>query len=374
MSETTKAALTQAWEIGWADPGKRYPESRRSLQLLAQARASVADGLGVTPGQVAFLPAQPDTVVGLATRAAVAQVRSASQATSPLRVVVSAVEEIGVLRALDALALSPPSALRIDLARAGVDATGQVDVGDIVRQTHSQPAVVVLQSANGELGTTQPVTQLQAALPAGSALVVDARHQLGRSPMSIEADFTVGRSSTWGGPPALSILVSKTEASLRGVSNPTDGWLGVEPVDPPVPLIAAASLALESALARAGSDDLHDHALTESLQNRITAALPDVAVLGHRAQRLGYITMFSFLYVAADELVDELGRRGWAVASGSACTSDTERPLHVLVAISALTHGNLRVSLPPGTTKPQIEAFAADLIAIVQQIRAKTGL
>jgi cysteine desulfurase len=97
-------------------------------------------------------------------------------------------------------------------------------------------------------------------------------------------------------------------------------------------------------------------------------------VLGNIHDRLGYITMFSFLYVAADELVDELGRRGWSVASGSACTSETERPLHVLQAIGALTHGNLRISLPPEATAEQIEDFADDLVETVARIRQAAGL
>ncbi len=373
MSETTKAGLSQAWEIGWADPSKRYPQARAALQLLTQARASVAAGFGVSPGQVAFLPGTADAAMGLAVRAAVAKVSVMSGQSGPVRVVVSDVEELGVLRAMDALVQHPPQGIPIKLERAGVDATGQVEVSRIVTQTRPGPAVVVMQSANGELGTRQPISRLRAALP-DCALVLDARHELGRAPLPLQATLTVGRASTWGGPPALAVLISQDEQKLRGSDNPTDGWLGIEPVNPPVPLIAAASLALEAALPQAEAEDQHARKLTKSLQDQVTAAVSDVSVLGHPTERLGYIIMFSFLYVAADELVDQLARRGWAVASGSACTSDTERPLHVLVAISALTHGNLRVSLPPSTSQAQIDAFATDLIAIVTQIRAAAQL
>jgi cysteine desulfurase len=72
--------------------------------------------------------------------------------------------------------------------------------------------------------------------------------------------------------------------------------------------------------------------------------------------------------------VEALARRGWSVASGASCTSDTRRPHHVLVAIGASTHGSLRVSLPPGTTAATLDAFAADLGEVVAVLRQQAGV
>ena len=98
-----------------------------------------------------------------------------------------------------------------------------------------------------------------------------------------------------------------------------------------------------------------------------------LASRGSTTHRVPYLTMFSFLYVPADELVDELGRRGWAVSSGASCTSDTQRPHHVLVAVGALTHGSLRVSVTPTTTTAEIDDFVTDLADIVSRIRTESG-
>ena len=83
---------------------------------------------------------------------------------------------------------------------------------------------------------------------------------------------------------------------------------------------------------------------------------------------------FSFLYVDGEALVDALNRRGFAVASGSACTASTLEPSHVLAAMGALTHGNVRVSLTRDTTEADVDGFLAALPEVVAEIRADAGL
>ena len=141
------------------------------------------------------------------------------------------------------------------------------------------------------------------------------------------------------------------------------------PLIHPVPLIAAAALALEgSEQGWAGTDSV-----TEHLRARVSATIPDVTVAGDIHHRVPYLTLFSMLYAAADEMVDALGRRGWAVSSGASCASDTHRPHHVLVAVGALTHGSLRVSVGPTTTTGEIDDFVTDLARVVAAARADAG-
>ena len=80
------------------------------------------------------------------------------------------------------------------------------------------------------------------------------------------------------------------------------------------------------------------------------------------------------LRIDVPEVLDDLARDGFSVHSGSACTSDTRRPSHVLTAIGALTHGNLRISLPPGCSVADVRALAAALPVQVQQQRREAGL
>ena len=108
------------------------------------------------------------------------------------------------------------------------------------------------------------------------------------------------------------------------------------------------------------------------------AAVEEVDVVGDPEDRLPHVCTFSVLYVDGETIVDELARRGLAVGSGSACTSDTLEPSHVLAAMGALTQGNVRITLPLAAVAPEREAAVAALVEqlpdVVATCRARLGL
>ena len=99
------------------------------------------------------------------------------------------------------------------------------------------------------------------------------------------------------------------------------------------------------------------------------AGVPDCVVHGDPDARLPHIVTFSCLYVDGEALVTELDRAGFSVSSGSACVADTRQPSHVLAAMGALTHGNVRVSLPRGVSAQSVEEFLDVLPRIVAGVR-----
>jgi cysteine desulfurase len=102
--------------------------------------------------------------------------------------------------------------------------------------------------------------------------------------------------------------------------------------------------------------------------------VPDVEVVGDPVHRLPHLVTFSCLYVDGEALLHALDRRGFAVSSGSSCTSDTLRPSHVLAAMGVLTHGNVRVSLHRETTEEQVDRFLEELPGVVASLRAEVGI
>lgn len=373
MSQATQQALATASRIGWAAPTKRYPAAAVARTLLEQSRTSIAKIMGCRPSEVAFVPAPPDDTMASVMRAATTSLAGPASSSQTVKLIISEVEEVRVLRAADHLSSTPPPNSRIDLIHVPVDGTGTVSTGAVMEAVAEGPSVVVLQAANGELGIRQPLAAVSESLPDSSRLIVDGRHHVGRCADPVPGDLVVADPTTWGGPPGASILVARGQSSLSGLPAPTSGPLAIEPTNPPVPLIAAAALSLESTAETVRGDLSSSRELTRLLRQLVNTRTNDVQILGDSESQLGYIAMFSFLYVAADELVDELAKLGWSVASGSSCTSDTQRPLHVLEAIGALTHGNLRVSLPPWTTESTIRAFVDDLVRTVNQIREDAG-
>jgi cysteine desulfurase len=107
-------------------------------------------------------------------------------------------------------------------------------------------------------------------------------------------------------------------------------------------------------------------------------ALRDVEVVGDPDDRLPHVLTFSLLYVDGEALVIELDRRGFAIGSGSACTSSTLEPSHVLAAMGVLTHGNVRVTLPLDPVAPTLDddvsRFIAELPEAVAAVRAQLGV
>ena len=104
-----------------------------------------------------------------------------------------------------------------------------------------------------------------------------------------------------------------------------------------------------------------------------STTVPDVEVVGDPVARLPHLVTFSCLYADGEALLSALDQRGFAVSSGSSCTSSTLEPSHVLVAMGVLTYGNVRVSLHRGTTEDDVERFLGVLPEVVAEVRRAGG-
>jgi len=141
-----------------------------------------------------------------------------------------------------------------------------------------------------------------------------------------------------------------------------------------LPAIISAAAALEAFDAERDEADIALRMLTGHIRDGLKTLVPDCIVHGDHAHTLPHIVTFSCLYVDGEALVIELDKAGFSVSSGSACATDTQQPSHVLAAMGAITHGNVRVSLPRGTTEDSVTAFLAALPEIVDRLRAGAGL
>jgi cysteine desulfurase len=351
LSDDTRTALAAAHTRAWADPGRRYAGARDARRVLDTARGSFGRALAV-PAQSVLFPA------GMAEA-----VWWALTGTGRRRLVIGAVEEVSVLRTADVL-----QQRGFSMQLLGVDRHGRVDPEEVAAAAAAgAPSAVVVQDVNIETGVRQPLAQLRRMLEPGTPLVVDARGSLGRDRVSPDWDVLFGSPRMWGGPGGFALVAVRNPSAFLPDAARTDGPAGCEAVDPPVPLIAAAALALEA------SAPHHRRLLqvSERLRREVLARIGDAEVVG--SPESAWITMFTFLYVAAEELIDALDRRGWACASGAACTSDTRRPHHVLTAMGASSHGSLRVSLPPWADEDFIDRFVADLVGCVAAVRSDAG-
>ncbi|HXS66746.1 MAG TPA: cysteine desulfurase family protein [Streptosporangiaceae bacterium] len=368
ISAVGKAALLAALDDGWADPTRLHREGRRAGLLLERAREQVAGVLACRADEVAFTSSGTHAV-HLAVLGSVLGRQSATR--GPGHVVVSAVEHSSVLNAA-ARAGSAGSPVTI----VGVEPDGRVDItafGAAIKQDRT--VLACLQTANHEVGTLQPVAEVaglcqEAKVP----LAVDAAASAGRMPLPDGWSLLMASSHKWGGPPGVGVLAVRKPVRWKPPL-PADSREGHRvPGFPNLPAIVAAAAALEAAQAEADEADAALRALTSRLRDRLPELVPDCVVHGDPVKRLPHVLTFSVLYLDGETLVIELDRAGFSVSSGSACASDTDQPSHVLAAMGALTHGNVRVSLPRAATPASVDEFLAVLPAIVGRLRGTVGL
>jgi cysteine desulfurase len=141
-----------------------------------------------------------------------------------------------------------------------------------------------------------------------------------------------------------------------------------------VPAVVAAAAALRAVTAEAAAEAGRLAALVDRIRTGVAATVPDVEVIGDPTGRLPHLVTFSCLYVDGEALLRELDRRGFAVSSGSSCTSSTLTPSHVLAAMGVLSHGNIRVSLHRDTTGEDVDRFLAVLPGVVAELRRAAGV
>ncbi len=325
--------------------------------LLDNARAATADALGVRADEVTFTPTGTHAVhLGL-----LGLVRGSRRGDV---VVHSSVEHSAVRHAVSWGARS---------SEVSVTGAGRVRHDDLVVAANAPDvAAVALQTANHEVGTLQDVGSF--TLPDGVPLFTDACASMGRLPLPEGWSAAAGSAHKWGGPAGVGILLVRKRARWRNPF-PTDDRVderstGFENI--PAALAAAASL--QAVVAARDTINARHHALIDHVRRRVAAEVPDVEIVGDAVHRLPHLVTFSCLYVDGEALVSELDRRGFAIASGSACTASTLTPSHVLAAMGVLTHGNVRLSLQPDATREQVDGFCDALPPIVADIRRRVGL
>ena len=356
MSSRTKEAYLAAIDEGWANPHRLHSESRAARALLDGAREEIAAILGASAEHTFFTPG-PE----LAMERAVSGLAAARR--EPFTAVASAIENQTLVRHLRSHAKERVSFVP-------VEETGRVDPQAFASAVRT-PGVtaVALQHGNREIGTLQDIdTAADICAETGSSLIVDATASLGHVAPPTRWNVLLGHPADWGGPTGLGILAL----------SPTTRWLSDLPGGKAAPSNSAnvpAALAAAVALQERTEQRTANQERLAALKGRIATAateIPNTRVYGDDPS-LPHVLSFSCMYVDGESLVAELDRAGFAVSSGSACANDVGAHSHVIEAVGGITHGNVRIGLPPTTSHEDIDRFLAVLPEIVADTRAKLG-
>jgi cysteine desulfurase len=342
---------------------------QRAKAVLDEARSSVAALIGAEPSEIVFTSGGTES-----DNFALRGVAEALEPTGRRHLVASSIEHEAVLNTLKALARR---GWRTTLLP--VDATGIVQPDALVEALSDDTAIVSVMHANNEIGTIQPIGELARVAHARGALFhTDAVQSVGKIPVDVRAlgvDFLSLSAHKFNGPKGSGALWIKRGARvtsiLTGGKHERNRRAGTENV----PAIGGLGVAARLAAAKVTSEAARVGALRNRLEEAILAHVPGTVINGAREPRVPNTTNISFEAIEAESLLIALDLEGVAVSTGSACSSGTLEPSHVLRAMglpSPRTQNSIRMSLGTGNTQADVDFVVSKLPAIVEKLRSLT--
>ena len=262
-----------------------------------------------------------------------------------------------------------------------VDHDGKVSAADVERAIRPDTTLVSVMTANNELGTIQPIAEIGAICRARGVLFhTDAVQAIGAIPVDVQAmniDMLSLSAHKFHGPKGVGALYVRKGVRIDGLVHggaQERGWrAGTENI----PGIVGLGKAIELAAASLDENAARMSALRDRLISGILERIPEVTLNGHPTDRLPNNANLSFRYIEGEALLLRLDLAGVAGASGSACTSGSLDPSHVLLAIGLpheVAHGSLRLTLGSDTTQADIDAVLRILPNIVEDLRNMSAL
>ncbi|MFD9428958.1 MULTISPECIES: cysteine desulfurase/sulfurtransferase TusA family protein [unclassified Streptomyces] len=363
LHPVARQALLASLDEGWADPARLYREGRRARLLLDAAREAAAESVGCRPDELVFT-SSGTTAVHSGIAGALSGRRRVGR-----HLVHSAVEHSSVLHSAAAHEAGGGSFTEVP-----VDRSGAVSPAAYAGALRADTALACLQSANHEVGTEQPVAEVAGiCAAAGVPLLVDAAQSLGWGPVPGGWSLLTASAHKWGGPAGVGLLAVRKGVRFSPQGPAGERESGRAAGFENIPAIVAAAASLRAVRAEAAAESVRLRALVDLIRTTVAERVPDVEVVGDPEGRLPHLVTFSCLYVDGETLLHELDRAEFSVSSGSSCTSSTLTPSHVLKAMGVLSEGNVRLSLPAGTTRADVDRFLEVLPGVVAGVREKLG-
>ena len=262
-----------------------------------------------------------------------------------------------------------------------VDENGLVSVEDVEKAITDKTILISVMAANNEIGTIEPIAEIGAlARSRGILFHTDAVQAVGAIPLDVKAmniDMLSMSGHKFHGPKGIGALYIrkgvKIDQYLHGGAQERGQRAGTENLAG----IVGMGKAIEIATQHLEENAARLTVLRDKLIDGILAEIPDVRLNGHRTQRLPNNVNVSVRYVEGEALLLRLDLAGIAGSSGSACTSGSLDPSHVLLAIGLpheIAHGSLRLSLGTDTTEAEIDEVLDKLPGIVKNLRDMSPL
>lgn len=361
--EAMKPYLTDLF----GNPSSIYRAGQDVRKVVEDARDTLAGLLGATPREIYFTSG--------GTESDNTAIKGIALNRGSGHIITSAIEHPAVIEVVKWLEKQGFTATYV-----GVDSDGLVDPDDVMKAIRDDTIVISIMHANNEVGTIQPIEDIAAlAHERGIPFHTDAVQTAGKLPIDVDAmgiDLLSLSAHKFYGPKGTGALYVRRGTKFdpcvhgghqeRGVRGGTENVAG----------IIGLGKAAEIAAAEMDEESVRIRRLRDKLESGLAERIEDIRFNGHREKRMYNTASVIVKYVEGEAMLLNLDYHGVAASSGSACTSGSLDPSHVLLAMglpAPIAHGSLRFSLGRATTDEGIDRVLEVLPPIVEKLRAMSA-
>ncbi|MGE5483918.1 MAG: cysteine desulfurase NifS [Ignavibacteriales bacterium] len=354
----------------YGNPSSIHTFGREARKAVDGAREQVASLIGATPEEIVF--------TGGGTEADNLAIKGIAEAYAGKgsHIITSAIEHHAVLHTCEYLEKHGHKVTYLP-----VDSDGMVDPDDVRKAITPETVLITVMTGNNEVGTIQPVKEIGAiARERGVLFHTDAVQATGQIPVNVvemNIDLLSGSGHKMYGPKGIGILYIrkgiKVAPVLHGGAHERKRRAGTENV----PGIVGLGKAAELSMAELPERQERLARLRDRLIDGIMERIPDVKLNGHRTKRLPNNCNVSIKYVEGESMLLNLDMHGIAASSGSACTSGSLEPSHVLLAMGVpheIAHGSLRMTFGRQNSDEDVDYVLEVLPSIVKKLREMSPL
>jgi len=366
MSRTAIDAMLPCMEEVFGNPSTLYQTGQRAKEVIEQARDDIAEVINASPKEITFTSGGSE-----ADNQAIRSGAMIGKKQGKMHIISTAFEHHAVLHTLKRLEEEGFDVTLLDVHENGIVTPEEVDAA-----IRDDTCLVTIMTANNEIGTIQPIREIGAVCRKRGVLFhTDAVQAVGHIHIDVEKDnidMLSASAHKFHGPKGAGFLYAKKGIRLTNIIEGGAQERGKRAGTENVPAIAGMAAALKEA---AANMDQNAEKLT-ALRDRLIEGLgqvPHSALNGDRTRRLPGNVNFCFEGVEGESILLLLDDKGIQASSGSACTSGSLDPSHVLLAIGRIhdvAHGSLRLTIGEDATEEQIDYIVKSVKETIEYLRS----
>ncbi len=367
MSRAAMEAMLSCMEQHYGNPSSLYALGQEAKEILEKARAEIAGVIHAEPGEITITSGGSE-----ADNQALRSAALAGKKAGKTHIISTAFEHHAILHTLKRL---EEEGFQVTLLPVHEDGLVRVEEVAAALGEHPDTCLVSVMYANNEIGTVQPIPEIGALCREKGVLFhTDAVQAVGHLPIDVKAqniDMLSASAHKFHGPKGIGFLYARKGVRLRslieGGAQEGGRRAGTENV--------ASAVGMAAALKEAAAGMAANDARLRPLRDRLIAGLREIshsALNGDALQRLPGNVNFCFEGIEGESLLLLLDDRGICASSGSACTSGSLDPSHVLLAIGRVhdvAHGSLRLTLGEDATEEQVDYLIQNVKEVVEYLR-----